>query len=147
MLTATLSQYLSILHCTVQGLKYLTWSESDLLIQMNTDIGSLGSQSIFFFEFWWTWVLFVGPLIPLFWIWCRLPWVSKPGWILRFTSGATPADCIEVSMAAGRVPYILVAEVGWRDSIGRPPAYEFFTINGLAVSARSGKSEFYLFVL
>ena len=42
-----------------------------------------------------------------FW-WC-LPWVSKPGWIprlralspacqefLRFTSGATPADCIEV---------------------------------------------------
>ena len=42
--------------------------------------------------------------------WWRLLWVSKPGWIpfacflaciiLRFTSGATPADCIEVSMAA-----------------------------------------------
>ena len=45
-----------------------------------------------------------------FW-WC-LPWVSKPEWIphlhallpacnefLRFTSGVTPTDCIEVSMA------------------------------------------------
>ena len=45
--------------------------------------------------------------------WWHLPWVSKPGWIphlhallparnefLRFSSGATPADCIQVSMAA-----------------------------------------------
>ena len=31
----------------------------------------------------------------------RLPWVLKPGWIvyfiLRFTFGATPADCMEVA--------------------------------------------------
>ena len=53
-----------------------------------------------------------------FW-WC-LSWVSKPGLIprlralspvchefLRFTSGATPADCIEVGMAASCVPYML----------------------------------------
>ena len=48
--------------------------------------------------------------IPVLDFWWCLPWVSKPGWIpfvcflacmiLRFTSGAMPADCIEVSMAA-----------------------------------------------
>ena len=27
--------------------------------------------------------------------------------VLRFTSGVTPADCIEVSMAAGHIPYML----------------------------------------
>ena len=47
---------------------------------------------------------------PVLDFWWRLSWVSKPGWIpfacflayviLRFTSGATPADCIEVRMAA-----------------------------------------------
>ena len=71
---------------------------------------------------------------PVLDFWWRLPWVSKPGWIprlhalspmchefLRFTSGVTPADCIEVSMVAGHVPYMLVAEVGCWDSIGRPP--------------------------
>ena len=57
-----------------------------------------------------TLALFVGPLIPLFWtsgdvcpgfqsqggsLACFLTCV-----ILRFTSDATPADCIEVSMAA-----------------------------------------------
>ena len=62
-----------------------------------------------------TWVLFVGPLIPLFldfW-WCLL-WVSKPKWAalsalgggihfthsLRFTSGVTPADLLAASMTA-----------------------------------------------
>ena len=56
---------------------------------------------------------------PVLDFWWRLPWVSKPGWIpclralspvchefLRFTSGVTPADCIEVSMAAGCIPYM-----------------------------------------
>ena len=50
---------------------------------------------------------------PVLDLWLHLPWVSKPGWIphlramlpacnefLRFTSCVTPADCIEVSMAA-----------------------------------------------
>ena len=46
---------------------------------------------------------------PVLDFWWRLPWVSKPGWIscvflacviLRFTSGAAPADWIEVIMAA-----------------------------------------------
>ena len=50
---------------------------------------------------------------PVLNFWWRLPWVSRPGWIphlcallpacnefLRFISGATPANCIEVSMAA-----------------------------------------------
>ena len=59
------------------------------------------------------------------------PWVSKPGWIprlhalspvckefLRFTSGVTPADLL----AASCIPNIHVAEVGCRDSIGRPPS-------------------------
>ena len=54
-----------------------------------------------------------GHWYPVLDFWWCLPWVSKPGWIprlhalspacnefLRFTSGATPADCIEVSMAA-----------------------------------------------
>ena len=40
---------------------------------------------------------------------------------LRFTSGVTPGDCIEVSMAASHIPYMHVAEVGCRDSNGRPP--------------------------
>ena len=66
-----------------------------------------------------------------FW-WC-LSWVSKSGWIpclhalspacngfLRFTSGATPADLLAASMAASRIRYMQVAEVGCRDSIGRP---------------------------
>ena len=44
---------------------------------------------------------------PVLDFWWHLPWVSKPGWIpfacfllcviLRFSSGMTPADCIEVS--------------------------------------------------
>ena len=50
---------------------------------------------------------------PVLDFWWRLSWVSKPGWIpclhallpacnefLRLISGATPADCIEVGMAA-----------------------------------------------
>ena len=58
-----------------------------------------------------------------FW-WCLLC-VSKLGGIpslyasspvsngfLRFTTGATPADLLTASMAAGRVPYMHVAEVG-----------------------------------
>ena len=59
----------------------------------------------------------MGPLIPLFWtsddvspgfqsqggsLACV---VLSPAYheFLRFTSGTTPADCIEVSMVAGRV--------------------------------------------
>ena len=50
---------------------------------------------------------------PVLDFWWHLPWVSKLGWIphlcalspvcnefQRFTSGVTPADCIEVSIAA-----------------------------------------------
>ena len=57
---------------------------------------------------------------PVLDFWQHLPWVSKPGWIpclhasspachefLRFTSSVIPADCKEVSMAAGRVQYML----------------------------------------
>ena len=62
---------------------------------------------------------------PVLDFWWDLPWVSKPGWIthlyasspvhsgcLRFTSGVTLADLLAVSMAASRVSYIHVAEVG-----------------------------------
>ena len=39
---------------------------------------------------WRTWVLFVGPLIPLFWTfdfwWCLL-WASEPGWAVLFECG------------------------------------------------------------
>ena len=34
----------------------------------------------------------------------------------KFTSGATPANLLTASMAASRVIYIHVAEVGWRNS-------------------------------
>ena len=64
----------------------------------------------FFFNFWKTQVFFVGPLIPLFWtsgdvspgfqsqggsphLHAFLPACNE---FLRFTSGATPVDCIEV---------------------------------------------------
>ena len=71
--------------------------------------------------YWCSFFLFVEDISPfrgatdtsVLDFWQRLPWVSKPGWIpclctlspacnefLRFTSGVTPADCIEVSMAA-----------------------------------------------
>ena len=55
-------------------------------------------------------IIFVGPLIPLFWTSCDIcPGFQSQGgnlacfltcMILRFTSGVTPADCIEVSMVA-----------------------------------------------
>ena len=70
-----------------------------------------------------TQVLFVGPLIALFWtsgdvcpgfqsqggfprLHASLPVHNR---FLRFTSGATPADCIEVSMAAE--PFLIHADV------------------------------------
>ena len=40
---------------------------------------------------------------------------------LRFTSGATPADLLAATMAAGCIPYMHVAEVGCRDLIERAP--------------------------
>ena len=69
-----------------------------------------GRYSVFLKNFWRTQVLFMGPLISLFLtsgdvcpgmqsqggsLACFLTWV-----ILRFTSGVTPANCIDVSMAA-----------------------------------------------
>ena len=70
-----------------------------------------------FLNFWRTWVLFVGSLIPLFWTsgdvssgfqsqsgfylihtWRRH--MSNVTHSLRFTSGATPADLLAASMAA-----------------------------------------------
>ena len=59
--------------------------------------------------------LFVGPLIPLFWI-------KKSGWIpllmcnriLRFTSGSTPADLLVASLAA--VFIHVLANKHWWDS-------------------------------
>ena len=55
----------------------------------------------------------MGHWYPCFGLLVTSPWFSKPGWIPhlralspacnefpRFTSGVTPADCIEVSMAA-----------------------------------------------
>ena len=77
-----------------------------------------------------------------FW-WC-LPWVSKPGWIphlralspvchefLRFTSGATPADCIAWQPAAFHTCYIC--------SRGRLPGFDlktshiYYIVSGHAV--------------
>ena len=37
----------------------------------------------------------------------------------RFTCGATPADLLAASMAAGHIPYMHAAEVGCQNSIGR----------------------------
>ena len=54
----------------------------------------------------------MGPLIPLFRTSDVCPGFQSQGRFLTctlscFTSGATPADCIEVSMAAGHIPYML----------------------------------------
>ena len=76
-------------------------------------------KNTIFINFCRTWVLFVGPLIPLFgqFVTSALgfkAWVDF--WLapflafmlfLRFTSGATPADCIEVSMSASHLLYKL----------------------------------------
>ena len=56
---------------------------------------------------------------------------------LRFTSGATPADGIEISMAVGHIPYIHVAEVGCRDSNGRHPAQQADSISKLTLINQS----------
>ena len=86
--------------------------------------------------FWRTRVLFVGPLIPLFWTSDDLsPWVSKPGWIphlrallrachefLRFTSDVTPFYRGQHGSWSRSLHATYVAEVGCRDLIGRPPA-------------------------
>ena len=66
-----------------------------------------------FFIFWRTSVLFVGPLIPLFWTSDICPEFQSHGGsphlhslspayngILRFPSGVTPADLLSASMAA-----------------------------------------------
>ena len=42
------------------------------------------SNKMFFFNFWRTCVLFVGPLIPLYW---NSGDVSKPEWAALFTLG------------------------------------------------------------
>ena len=66
----------------------------------------------------------MGPLIPLFWTSGDVcpGFQSKGGFLactlcclrtIRFTSGSTPGDCIEVSMAASHVPYMLVTTVGF----------------------------------
>ena len=71
--------------------------------------------------FWRTEVLFLGPLMPLFWT----PGYVCPGFqsqgrsfacffacvILRFTSSAAPTDCIEVSMAAEPFLIYILADV------------------------------------
>ena len=66
----------------------------------------LGSFFFFISIFWRTQVLFVGSLIALFWTGNMCPGFQSQGGsffacflacvILRFTSGATPADCIEI---------------------------------------------------
>ena len=74
-----------------------------------------GKSGTFSFNFWRTQVLFVGPLIPLiFLFWWHFLWVSKLDWATLFTlgrgihvtcslrliSGAKPADLLVVTMAA-----------------------------------------------
>ena len=114
--------------------RYTKWSgENSLeLCCKYFKTGSLVS-SFFCKIFWKTQVLFCGATdIPVLNFWWCLPWVSKSGWIphlyaflpacngfLRFTSGATPANLLMASMAAGHVPYMHVAEVGYRNSNGR----------------------------
>ena len=111
--------------------KYKIESTFSLTLSLMVDISSVYCVTIF----WRTHVLFVGPLIPMFWTsgwWC-LPWVSKPVWIspahflacmqfLRFTSGATPAHLLMASMVACRVFYMhLSVEVGCQGSNGWSP--------------------------
>ena len=55
---------------------------------------------------------------PLFACFCLSPVCHE---FLRFTSGVTPVDCIEVSMVAGRVPYMLLY------SRGRLPGFDLET--------------------
>ena len=86
-----------------------------MVLNLTLTMTSIVTWPFFKKKIWRTWVLFVGPLIPLFldfW-WCLL-WVSKPKWAslsalgggihfthsLRFTSGVTPADLLAASMTA-----------------------------------------------
>ena len=62
--------------------------------------------------FWRTQVLFVGPLIPMFWTsvdvcprfqsqrWIPCLHAFSPVVTLRFTSGVTPADCVDADSLA-----------------------------------------------
>ena len=77
----------------------------------------------------------MGPLIPLFWTSGDIcPGFQSQGeplalcapspvhnGFLRFTSGATPADLLRASIAAGHVSYMHVAEVGCGDGLGDLP--------------------------
>ena len=109
-----------------------------LLKHCNNLHGFLGIQFFFFLNFWRTWVLFVGPLIPLFWTsgdvssgfqsqsrfclirtWRRC--TSNITHSLRFTSGAAPADLLAASMAAEPISSIYLWRHWW-ESNGRPLA-------------------------
>ena len=80
-----------------------------------------------FYNFWRTYVIFIWPLTPLFWtsgdvcprfqrlcgsLVCFLACV-----LLRFTSGATLADCIEVNMATE--PFRYYSSVSWDRFVNR----------------------------
>ena len=94
---------------------------------------SRNSSKFFFLTFWRTWVLFVGHLIPLFWTsgdvssgfqsqsgfylirsWRRC--TSNVTHFLRFTSGATPADLLAVSMAAKPISSTYLQRPWWESN-------------------------------
>ena len=96
-----------------------------LIVFRSTLLSDSGKMyGIFLQNFWRKQVFFVGPLISLFWTSGDIcPGFQSQGgslaWkasstacnaFLRFTSGATPANLLTASMAAGRVPYQHVAE-------------------------------------
>ena len=83
---------------------------------------------LFLKNFWRTWVLFVGPLIPLFWtsgdvcpgfqsqggsLVCMLPCLHTTDASDSQVSGVTPADLLVASKAANCVSNMRVAEVGF----------------------------------
>ena len=83
---------------------------NSLDISLWASLGIASNKGCFLKKFWGHKSFFLGPLIPLFWTSGDIcpGFQSKGGSlacfltcvVLRFTSGATPADCIEVSMAA-----------------------------------------------
>ena len=92
----------------------------------------------FFLNFWRTWVLFVGPLIPLFWTsgdvssgfqsqsgFCLIrTWRRRTSNVthsLRFISGATTADLLAASMATEPISSTYLRRHWWELN-GRPLA-------------------------
>ena len=145
------------LHLTEGSLPHFTFLLHSILLHnficAPTNHLSVILTQLFFKKFFGrTSVLFVGPLIPLFWTFGDIcPGFQSQGGsffcvcflscvILRFTSGVTPADCVEVSMAAEpfRSTYLQTCP----KALVEVPQLDTFNISVLAHTKFSNNTEY-----